>query len=116
MDIPKINREEVDFTSDSEICNVGYYEGVSNDRPYRLEVWSSYGIDVATYFISTYNLKEEEVRHFIVSTDTIDIIEDEIKFEIIENDGNEFYSVNIPLRDRDKTYADLKIDLKPYDL
>lgn len=115
MEIPKINREEVDFTTDSEICNVGFYEGEKDNRPFRIEVWSSYGIDVATFFISTLNLKEEDVKAFINSTETIDIIEDEIKFQTIENDGNEFYSVNIPLRDKDKVYSELKVDLKSYE-
>ena len=68
MEIPKINREEVDFTTDSEICNVGFYEGEKDNRPFRIEVWSSYGIDVATFFISTVNLKEEDVKAFINST------------------------------------------------
>lgn len=116
MEIPKINREEVDFTTDSEICNVGYYEGEKEGRPYRIEVWSSYGIDVATYFISTVSLKEESVKDFINSTETIDILQNEIKVEkITDEDENEFYSVNITLRDKSKIYSELKVDLKSFE-
>ena len=41
MDYPKIDRNNIDFSSSSDVCNIGYYESELKDsRPYRLEVWS----------------------------------------------------------------------------
>lgn len=115
MELPKIDRDGIDFTSDTEVCNLGYNEGVYNDRPYRVEAWSSYDIDVATVFISTIDLDEDSIRKYLIDSGIVNIIEDKIQVTKIESDDNEFYSINIPLRDRNKTYNELNIDLKSFD-
>lgn len=115
MEYPKINREGVDFTSDTEVCNIGYNEGVYNDRPYRVEVWSSYDIDVATVFISTKDLDENSIRKYLIDSSLVNIIEDNIQIQKIESDENEFYSINIPLKDRNKVYNEINVELKSFD-
>ena len=53
MEYPMINRELIDFTSDSDICNIGYAEGVLKDsRPFRAEMWSAYNVETLSIFIS----------------------------------------------------------------
>ena len=115
MEYPKIDREGIDFTSDTEVCNIGFNEGTYNDRPYRLEVWSSYDIDVATVFISSNNLNENDIRKYLIDSNLVNIIEDNIQITKIESDDNEFYSINIPLKDRNKIYNEIKVDLKSFD-
>ena len=133
MELPKIDREGIDFTSDTEVCNIGYNEGIYNDRPYRIEVWSSYDIDVATVFISNINLDEDSIRKYLIDSNIVNIIDKAIKerrgeekteaaeglscgeITTIESDDNEFYSINIPLKDRNKIYNEIKIDLKSFD-
>lgn len=115
MELPKIDRDGIDFTSDTEVCNLGYNEGIYDNRPYRVEAWSSYDIDVATVFVSTIDLDENSIRKYLIDSGIVNIIEDNIQITKIESDDNEFYSINIPLRDRNKTYNELKIDLKSFD-
>ena len=116
MELPIINRELVDFTSDTEVVNIGYNEGIYENRPYRVEVWASYDIEVATVFISNIDLTENNIRKYLIDSKVINIIEDNIKIQTIESDGNEFYSINIPLKDRTKVYNEVLVDIKPYDL
>ena len=60
MDYPQIVRDTIDFTSDTEVCNIGYAEGTLSDtRPYRLEVWSSYGITNVTIFSYTFEISKK---------------------------------------------------------
>lgn len=115
MELPKIDRDGVDFTSDTEVVNIGYNEGVYEERPYRIEVWANYDIDVATVFISNIDLPESNIRKYLIDSKIINIIEDNIKIDVIESDDNKFYSINIPLRDRNKVYNEVLVDLKSYD-
>ena len=115
MEYPKIDREGIDFTSDTEVCNIGFNEGIYNDRPYRVEVWSSYDIDVATVFISSKDLNENDIRKYLIDSNLVNIIEDNIQITKIESDDNEFYSINIPLKDRNKIYNEIKVELKSFD-
>ena len=63
MKYPSIVRDTIDFISDTEVCNIGYAEGIlSDERPYRLEVWSSYGVTNATIFISIIDLENNTYK------------------------------------------------------
>ena len=60
---PMINRENVDFSSDTEVCNIGYWEGVLADkRPCRVEEWVFHGVLNATVFISLEGLENLSLK------------------------------------------------------
>lgn len=119
MKYPQIIRDMIDFTSDTEVCNIGYNEGTLKDkRPYRLEVWSSYGVTNATIFISIKDLEdksEEEIKNILVDNELIKIIEDDIYItEVEDSSDNSFLSINIPLNEGEKTINECNIKLSEY--
>ena len=117
MKYPSIIRDAIDFTNDTEVCNIGYYEGtIDNERPYRLEVWSSYGITSATVFMSSEDLKEEDVKKLLVDNKIIEIILDKIYITEIEDiEENKFYSINVPLEGIDEEINKCLVQLKYFD-
>ena len=121
MDYPIIDRNNIDFSSNSDICNIGYYEGVLRDsRPYRLEVWSNHGIDTATIFISNKGLEgksEVDLVKFISGEGIIDIDDDRAEVTEVEDlNGNTFYSINLILNKRDEEINKLLVNLNDYDI
>ena len=65
MKYPRIIRDTIDFGNDTEVCNIGYYDGIiDNERPYRVEVWASQGVTSATIFMSLEDLKIENVKKY----------------------------------------------------
>lgn len=119
MEYPSINREQVSFESDTEVCNIGYYEGLIDSRPIRVEVWSSYGILNATIFISTIDLEkynEKELKQLLVNNKIIEIIKDKIYITEIEDvDDNRFYSINVPLEGEDVIINKCLVKLSDYE-
>lgn len=120
MKYPKIVRDTLDFTSDTEVCNIGYNEGKFSDgRPYRVEVWSSYNITYATIFFSLIdleNLSEMDIKKMLVHNHLIEIIEDKIYITEVEDiNDNSFLSVNVPLNGKDVVINKLLIKLKDYE-
>lgn len=120
MDYPSIERDNIDFSSNSDICNIGYYEGELRDsRPYRLEVWSNHGIDTATIFISTEGLEEKgevDLVKYIAGEGIIEIDDDRAEVTEMEDiNGNKFYSINLILNKRDEEINKLLITLNDYD-
>lgn len=116
MKYPSIERDIIDFTNDTEVCNIGYNEGMIDSRPYRIEVWDSYGITSATIFMSTIDLDESIIKKILINSKIIDIIEDNIYITtVIDSNDNEFYSINVPLSGTDHEINKCLIDLKPFD-
>ena len=121
MDYPAIDRSNIDFSSSSDICNIGYYEGVLKDsRPYRLEVWSQSGYDNATVFISAQGLEnksEVDLVKYLSGEDIIDIDDDRANVNQIEDiNGNMFYAINLLLNKRDQEINTLLVPLNDYDI
>lgn len=121
MEYPSIVRDTIDFISDTEICNIGFNEGTLEDeRPYRVEVWSSYGITNATIFISTIDLEttsEKALKKMLIDNKIIDLERDEILITEIEDiEGNSFYSINVPLEGKDTTINKLLVKVKDYEI
>ena len=119
MDYPIIKRDIVDFTSDTEVCNIGYNEGTLKDgRPYRIEVWSAFEIETATIFISTQDIEDKDVKYLkklIQDNKIIDIYDDRLDVtRTVDYEGNEFFSINIPLVDHDEEINTLLVNLKDY--
>lgn len=103
---PSIIRDTIDFISDTEVCNIGYQEGIlSDNRPYRMEIWSSYGVTNATIFISIIdfeNKSKDEIKQYLVKEKLIEIIEDDIYITEVEDTcDNIFLSINIPIEEND---------------
>lgn len=106
MKYPQIVRDTIDFMSDTEVCNIGYKEGKLKDsRPYRVEVWSSYGITNATIFISLIDLEEkseDDIKRILIDNNIIEVIKDDIYITEVEDiNDNLFLSINIPLEGKD---------------
>jgi len=119
MDYPIIKRDIVDFTSDTEVCNIGYNEGTLKDgRPYRIEVWSAFEIETATIFISTQDIEDKDVKYLkklIQDNKIIDIYDDRLDVtRTVDYEENEFFSINIPLVDHDEEINTLLVNLKDY--
>lgn len=120
MEYPQILRDSIDFTSDTEVCNIGFNEGVLNDgRPYRLEEWESFGITNVTLFISITNLEdksEEYIKKLLEENEILRVIEDDIYITDVEDiNENTFLSINVPIMDHDKILNECLVSLKPFD-
>ena len=120
MEYPKVERENIDFSSDSNICNIGYNEGVLKDgRPYRLEVWSSNRIDTCTIFISNKDLEDKsdvDLVKYIANEGLIDIDDDRVTVnEYTDINDNTFYSINLVLNNKDEEINKLLVSLNNYD-
>lgn len=120
MKYPKIVRDNIDFTSDTEVLNVGYYEGTLKDsRPYRLELWLSHEVLNATIFISIKDLEdkeEKEIKKILVDNNIISIIEDKIYIMEVEDvNDNTFLSINVVISDHGKTVNKCLVTTKPYE-
>lgn len=120
MEYPKIIRDTIDFTSDTEVCNIGYLEGVlSDDRPYRVEVWDSYGITSATIFISNIDLEdktEDAIKKYLVDEKIIEVIRDDIYITDVEDiEENIFLSINVPLNGPEVEINKLLVKVKDYE-
>lgn len=121
MKYPLIDREQVSFESDTEVCNIGYYEGVLDDeRPIRVEVWSSYGILNATVFISNIDLEkksEKEIKQYLEKNNIIKVLEDKIFITEVEDvNDNKFLSINVPIESNYDKIDECLVKLKDYDL
>lgn len=119
MKYPQIIRDTVDFTSDSEVCNIGFVEGTLNDeRPYRVEVWSSYGVTSATIFISIVdfeNKTEDDIKRYLISNKIIEINKDNIYITEMEDlNDNEFLSINVPLENKFEELNKLLVKIDDY--
>ena len=121
MNYPKIIRDNIDFISSSDVCNIGYHEGVLRDgRPYRLEMWSSNGIDNVTIFISTIGLEgksEVDLVKYIADEGIVDIYDDRSSVSIItDEEDNEFYSINLIINNKDEEVNKLLVSLSDYEI
>ncbi|MCH5167660.1 MAG: hypothetical protein J1F35_07225 [Erysipelotrichales bacterium] len=120
MKYPTIVRDTIDFISDTEVCNIGYAEGKLRDsRPYRLEVWSSYGITNATIFISLIDLEEkseDDIKRILIDNNIIEVIKDDIYItEVEDTKDNSFLSINVPLEGSDVTINKLLVKIKDFE-
>lgn len=120
MKYPTIIRDTIDFTSDTEVCNIGFAEGTLKDeRPYRLEVWSSYGITNATIFISLIDLEnktEDEIKRILIDNGIIEVIKDDIYItEVEDSEDNSFLSINVPLEGKDVMINKLLVNIKDFE-
>ena len=121
MSYPIINRDGVDFTSDTELCNLGYAEGeLSDGRPYRIESFLTYGVEALTIFISIQDLEEKsmnDIKKLLVKEGLIEIIEDNILMDkVIDENEEEFISINVPINDHGKEINKCNIALKEYEV
>lgn len=121
MKYPSIVRDTIDFTSDTEVCNIGYAEGtLSDERPYRLEVWSSYGITNTTIFISILDLEdksEEEIKEYLTKEGLIEVIKDDIYItELEDSEDNTFLSINMPTEDQNGELNKYLVKLNDFDV
>lgn len=121
MEYPSIVRDTIDFISDTEVCNIGYNEGkLKDNRPYRLEVWSSYGITNVTIFISIIGLEEsseDDIKRILIKNNIIEVIKDDIYIKEVEDStDNVFLSINVPLEEHEEVINKLLIKYKDFDI
>lgn len=93
--------------------NVGWNAGiVEGNRPFFCECWAE-GITVLTYFISTKGIEEysvEQIEKMLADAEIIWYV-GERKYptsvkKFVDNNGNEFFSINIIVGDDDGTYIE----------
>lgn len=118
---PMINRENVDFSSDTEVCNIGYWEGVLADkRPCRVEEWVFHGVLNATVFISLEgleNLSLKGIKEMLLKNNIIEIIDDDIYITEVEDiNDNMFWSINIPLEENGNIFNKCLVDIRSFDI
>lgn len=119
MKYPSIIRDTIDFTSDTEVCNIGFKEGMLKDeRPYRVELWSSYGITSATFFVSIIDLEEkteDDIKRILINNDLIEVIKDDIYITEVEDvEDNSFLSINVPISGKNVEINKLLIKVEDY--
>ena len=84
MKYKAIDRTNIDFTSDAEICNIGYFEKEYQDVPIRAEKFFANGITCVTIFIPKIDSldDEEKIKKFIANNNIIN-------FKPIKNEAYE---------------------------
>lgn len=118
MKYKAIDRTNIDFTSDAEICNIGYFEKDYQDIPIRGEKFVANGITCVTIFIPKIDSLEDEekIKKFIANNNIINLIEDKSYITELEDiNENTFLSINVPLDDRNHLYNECLIDFKDYE-
>lgn len=118
MKYKAIDRSNIDFTSDVEICNIGYFEKKYQDIPVRGEKFIANGITCVTIFIPKIDSfdDEEKIKKFISDNNIIKLIEDRTYITELEDiNENTFLSINVPLEDNNHFYNECLIDFKDYE-
>lgn len=121
MKYPKIKRDIIDFTSDTEVCNIGFYEGTLKDgRPIRAEKWVSHEIENVTLFFSIIdfeNKTKQDIKDYLIKNNIIKILNDEIYITEIEDiNENTFISVNVPVLNHLNVLNEVLLDFKDYNI
>lgn len=104
MKYEKIDRSNIDFTSDTSVCNVGFLDFSINNIPIRLEEFYMNDVLCLTIFIPKMVefVDEETIKKYLVDNNVIEIIKDNIYITEIEDiNNNSFISVNVPLEMKD---------------
>lgn len=118
MKYKAIDRSNIDFTSDAEICNIGYFEKNYENIPVRGEKFVSNGITCVTIFIPKIDIfdDEEKIKKFLSDNNIIKYIEDKTYITELEDvNENTFLSINVPLDDRNNLYNECLVDFKDYE-
>lgn len=117
MKYKMINRDNIDFTSDADVCNIGYIELYVDEIPIRLEKFYTRKITCVTIFIPMLeSLKtEEDIKKYLVEKNLIKIIDDNIYITEIEDiDDDVYISINIPIEDNDKIINECNLEFNEY--
>ena len=115
MKYEKIDRSNIDFTSDTSICNVGVLDFSINDMPIRLEEFYMNDVLCLTIFIPKVDqfIDEETIKKYLVDNNVIEIIKDNIYITEIEDiNNNSFISVNVPLETKNEVLNVCKKDVE----
>lgn len=118
MKYKAIDRSNIDFTSDAEICNIGYFEENYQNIPVRGEKFVSNGITCVTIFIPKIDEfdDEEKIKKFLSNNNIIKFKEDKTYItELEDTNDNTFLSINVPLDDRTNIYNECLINFKDYE-
>lgn len=113
-----IDRSNIDFTSDAEICNIGYFEGLFQDIPVRIEDFVHNNVRCITIFIPIEcGLNDEKsIKSFLEKNRIIEIVEDNIYItELGDANDSEFYSINVPLESNNHVFNRSLIEMKNYE-
>jgi hypothetical protein len=115
MKYEKIDRSNIDFTSDTSVCNVGVLDFSINDMPIRLEEFYMNDVLCLTIFIPKVDqfIDEETIKKYLVDNNVIEIIKDNIYITEIEDiNNNSFISVNVPLETKNEVLNVCKKDVE----
>ena len=118
MKYKMIDRSNIDFSNDADVCNLGFFEKEIGLYPIRCEKFYTKGITCATFFIpndESFKTKES-IKKFLVDQNLVKIIKDEIYITEIEDiNENSFISINVPLEQNDMIINECLIEFKNYE-
>lgn len=118
MKYKMINRDNIDFRNDADVCNIGYFEYYVKNYPIRLEKFYTRGITCLTIFIP--DIKEfkleKDIKEFLIKNNIIKIVKDNIYITEVEDiDDEKYISINVPLEDNNGIINECNVQFKNYD-
>ena len=94
--------------------NLGWDVGIlEGNRPYFMECWASCGITMLTYFVSTEGIedaRDRDLAGMLTGAGLLRFLDPEHNhtsaMKFTDENGNEFFSINIKVGDEEGTYVD----------
>jgi hypothetical protein len=108
-------------TPENDALDLAWQEGILTDgRAYRAEHWCQDQFSVLTFFISTIGLEnstKDDFKRLLVSENLINFKPGPNYLEarkIIDDSGNEMWSINVVVGDDENTFVEGGVKLNPY--
>ncbi len=115
------HKPNLDPTPDKDYLDVGWNGGILSDgRPFRVEYWYWDEVSVLTYFMSTRGIEDVTDGYFkelLVDEGLITFVHQDpiLKAKKIKDaSGNEMWSINVAVGDRDELFVSGDLPIKRY--
>lgn len=102
--------------------DLAWAEGVFRDgRPYRKEFWAQDQLSLLTFFFSSAGLEgldDNQLGQLLVREGLIQFNSEErycAGLPLVDDSGNDMWSVNIVVGNEDKVYVEDRRDMSPYE-
>jgi hypothetical protein len=120
--VPKARDKIYSQKDDDGVIDIGWCDGVLSDgRPFRAETWAQDLVTMITIFFSNIGLKELDNKalfKLVEDEGLVTFVDDEPKrlsaLKWTNNDGNEFWSVNIAVGAEEQTFLSNSVPVFPY--
>jgi hypothetical protein len=120
---PDRSRQTIAHHKDEDgILDIGWGEGaMSDDRPFRAEMWAQDGVSMLTVLFSSIGLEDADPASIADLVETEGLVSYRpgaqkycTPVKIIDDGGNGMWSVNIVVGDEDETYLDASVPIFAY--